>query len=185
MKTLQLSQNHLYYLRIHPQFVSNVLPILESIICAKGNQLVHIQLPKSCRVEKSYTLSRFLRRFDEALKRRRFECTKMTARAVYNTACEEEVCGVGGDGNYRLVEWKEGWAYYGLMAFTCYACEKSICLTCNHSWCHISFCEYCEKFYCKDCNEVYDCEGRNCPIMNSAGFQQDTSCRACNVVKEW
>jgi len=58
-----------------PISASVVVPILDSIIGTEGNSLVHVQLPKKWRMERSNILTQFLVRFDRELNRRRFECS--------------------------------------------------------------------------------------------------------------
>ena len=157
-----------------PISVSAVVPILDSIIGAEGNSLVHVQLPKKWRLERAEVLTQFLRRFDRELNRRRFECSKSWCEEV----CERS-------NRFQLVQWgeggEEGWErrFYGMNTITCYQCKRNFCHSCGET-CEIGFCSCCEKFCCRDCNLVLYCEGRSCPAP-----YQPSSCGACAHVKNW
>jgi len=160
-----------------PISVTVVVPILNSIIERNNNVLVHVQLPKKWRIERSNLLTRFLQRFDRQLNSHRYLCS----------GCEDgEVC-QRYENEYELVYWGQGvhndtgWLQlqYGTVSLSCYECEKNFCFGCEQQ-CHFSFCRTCDKYYCNDCNYVNHCQGNNCTKP-----YQPSSCRGCNVVKNW
>jgi len=53
-----------------------VVPILNSIVEREDNSLVHIQLPKKWRDERSNVLTQFLERFDRLSNERRYQCSR-------------------------------------------------------------------------------------------------------------
>ena len=58
-----------------PISVSEVVPILNSIIEREDNVFEHVQLPKKWRIERHDILTQFLERFDSVLSGRRYQCT--------------------------------------------------------------------------------------------------------------
>jgi len=160
-----------------PISVSIVVPILNSIIEREDNVLVHVQLPKKWRVERSDVLTRFLQRFDIVLTRRRCECSRC-----------DRIC----EGDWRqdyeslfnkLVHWQEcrfkGYERYGMVAMSCFQCKENFCLRCGWNGEGASYCMRCEKFYCQGCNAVEHCEG-NCTTCHQA-----STCAVCNTFKWW
>ena len=145
-----------------------VVPILDSIISTEGNSLVHVQLPKKWRQERSDILTQFLERFDSELNSRKIRCSKLG-----QTYRCEEIC--QGKEYYSLVTSTEG--DYGMISFSCYQCKKSFCGNCSDYYSVLHRCDNCEKVYCEECNMVEYCDG-GCS-------EQPRSCRACNVVKCW
>ena len=170
-----------------PISASITVPILNSIIEREDNSLVHIQLPKKWRIERSDVLTQFLQRFDRVLTERRYPCTRPAG--IGNPACEE-ICEPvdnfpDGPAPYTLVTWQEHEAFryerYGMVAMSCYQCKKNFCGACEWNAGGINFCLCCEKFYCQECNDVEHCQGApNCPRNHQA-----TSCKVCNVFKVW
>ena len=139
-----------------PISAAAVIPILTSILNTQGNSLVHVQLPKKWRVERSDILTQFLERLDRMLNERRFQCSKG--------------CGIcEGSEDYALVDQRRG-----VIDMTCYQCMKHFCFYCIED-CEIQFCKCCEKVYCNDCNKVVWCE--RC--------YEDTSCKVCDNLKSW
>jgi len=138
-----------------PISVAVVIPILENIMNKKGNSLIHVQLPKKWRVERSVILVQFLERLDRMLNERRFQCSKG--------------CGVcEGSEDFPSVNQRRG-----VIDITCYQCMKNFCFGCFEN-CEIDQCKCCEKVYCNDCNKVHWCE-----VCSKA------SCKACDVVNVW
>jgi len=133
-----------------------VIPILNSILNTQGNSLVHVQLPKKWREERSDVLTQFLARFDRMLNERRFQCSKG--------------CGIcEGNEGFQLANQRDG-----VIDITCYQCMENFCFGCFEN-CEIDQCKCCEKVYCSGCNKVEWCE-----------MCGDTmTCRACDVVKVW
>jgi len=132
-----------------------VIPILTSILNTQGNSLVHVQLPKKWRVERSNILRQFLERLDRVLNQRRFQCSKG--------------CGIcEGSEDFPSVNQRRG-----VIDITCYQCMKNFCFGCFEN-CEIDQCKCCEKVYCNDCNKVHWCE-----VCSKA------SCKACDVVNVW
>ena len=169
-----------------PISAADVVPILDSIIGAEGNELVHVQLPKKWRVERSDILTQFLRRFDREMHIKRFVCSM----SMCDDICEEEL-----DERNRpaptprydeipLVGWREdryvGDLVYGMTSFACYVCKKKFCGGCGLWDFANSFCRCCEKFYCQECCNVNHCQGNNC-----SGPNQPSSCEECDIVKSW
>lgn len=152
-----------------PISVADVVPILESIIGAEGNSLVHIQLPKKWRVERGNVLTPFLGRFDRALQGRRLVCS--------GSQCEN-IC--EGDDNYPLLDWQEGAG--GISLSICYQCMKHYCVECQDNFGMMCSCTCCEKSFCEDCSMVNYCQGDGCL---EEGDHQCTSCEGCDVVKCW
>ena len=139
-----------------PISASVVIPILNSILNTQGNSLVHVQLPKKWREERSDVLTQFLARFDRMLNERRFQCSKG--------------CGIcEGNEGFQLANQRDG-----VIDITCYQCIKHFCIGCIEN-CEINFCKCCEKVYCDDCNNVVWCE--RC--------YEDTSCKVCDALKSW
>ena len=155
-----------------PIDVSVVVPILDSIINTEGNSLVHVQLPKKWRQERSDMLTNFLERFDIAFDRRRIECSKSECDKICqrNENDETELA------LYGLALYGR---FYGINTITCYQCMKKICHSCYDD-CVTGFCCTCEKFYCNSCIQVLYCEGGDCSTS-----YQPSSCVRCNVVKGW
>ena len=152
-----------------PLSVDAVVPILDSVIGREGNALVHIQLPKKWREEKSGILSSFLERFDGALNSRRFHCSLPSC---------EQTC--QGRADSPLVPWEDRDDWYGMTSITCFQCQKHFCKVCGDDNMMLDFCKCCEKFYCQDCSMVEYCQGSNC-----SSAEQPASCKFCGVVKYW
>lgn len=143
-----------------------VIPILESILNTEGNSLVHVQLPKKWREERSGLLSNFVENMDRVLNIRRIPCSG--AR-----------CGIcEGDDLYPLIEKHDQHPQYGINTITCYQCMKHYCSGCFRN-CLIDMCQCCEKVYCNDCNKVDWCD--ECNVNNN----RTTSCRACDALQVW
>ena len=159
-----------------PISVELVVPILNSIVEREDNVLVHVQLPKKWRMERSNILTRFLQRFDEVLNGRRYSCSG---------CADGEIC-KRYENEYELVYWGQDWLHnevnvetYGTVSLSCYLCEKNFCGICEYN-CEFSFCKTCEKYYCQECNDVNYCQGADCPSPH-----QPSSCPACGIVKGW
>jgi len=138
-----------------------VIPILENILNTENNSLIHVQLPKKWREERSDLLTQFLQRFDRMLNERRLQCSKGCG------VCE----GREDEDDFQLVD-----QLNGVIIFTCYQCMKHFCSSCYMDNYEIDFCKCCEKVYCVDCNEVNLCD----PCQGDVA-----SCKACDVVKVW
>jgi len=150
-----------------PISVSDVVPILNSILDMEGNSLVHVQLPKKWRNERSAELTQFLERFETVLDRNRPQCS----HSYCHKMCE------GNDS--PSITWGEGrWIgysrFYGTPSLTCSQCMKSYCFTCYDTGV-IDFCKDCERFYCEDCTATPYCSG-TCNLA---------SCKVCDSVKVW
>ena len=102
------------------------MPILNSIIEREDNVLVHVQLPKKWRIERSDVLTQFLQSFDRLLNSRRYQCSN--CEGICETRNDD-------DGDYHLVCWNEERAYdierYGMVAVSCYLCKKNFCGVCE------------------------------------------------------
>ena len=134
-----------------------VIPILENIINTENNSLIHVQLPKHWREERTDIFIQFLERFDRMLNERRLQCSKG--------------CGVcEGSEYFPLVDQRRG-----VITITCYQCMKHLCSRCHENY-EIDFCKCCEKVYCVDCNEVDTCQECRGNVA---------SCKVCDVVKVW
>lgn len=109
-----------------PISVELVVPILNSIIEREDNVLVHVQLPKKWRIERSDVLTQFLQSFDRLLNSRRYQCSN--CEGICETRNDD-------DGDYHLVCWNEERAYdierYGMVAVSCYLCKKNFCGVCE------------------------------------------------------
>ena len=154
-----------------PISVDAVVPILESIISEDLYKLVHVQLPKKWRVEKSDILTTFLQNFDTVLQVRKIQCSGSN----FGEACDTRV----GNFNDPLVEWQQNSYEYGHLNFSCYKCRKNFCNVCRDNSC-VDFCKTCEKYICQHCSTVEYCQGSNCSTP-----EQPASCKFCNVVKCW
>ena len=152
-----------------PISVSTIVPILDSIIGAEGNSLVHVQLPKKWREERSNILTQFLQRFDTKLNDRRLECSKHPA----------EICEGSDEYELALVYWQDDDVCYGMTGLTCYECKNNFCLSCYENG-NFNICRICEKWYCEDCKIVAHCQGGNCSTS-----YQPSSCEICDVMKNW
>ena len=134
-----------------------VIPILDNILNTENNSLIHVQLPKHWREERTDIFIQFLERFDRMLNERRLQCSKG--------------CGVcEGSRYFPLVDQQRG-----IITITCYQCMKHLCSSCHQNY-EIDFCKCCEKMYCVDCNEVNLCEACRGNVA---------SCKVCDVVKVW
>ena len=143
-----------------------VVPILNSIIERENNSLVHVQLPKKWRDEKSNILTQFLQRFDRLLNSRRYPCSRCAR------ICDSD--------DYQLVYWQEGinpyiTDRYGMVAMSCYLCKKNLCGICEQNCEGTDFAMCCDKYYCQECNEVEYCQG-NCTSVHQA-----TTCTKCDA----
>ena len=157
-----------------PISVELVVPILNSIVEREDNVLVHVQLPKKWRIERSNALTQFLQRFDRVLNARRYQCSN----------CGENCEGFEND-FYQLVNWQrhmhKGYERYGTVALSCYLCKKNFCGSCEYNCEGADFCcMSCEKYYCQECNAVVFCEGMNCTT-----FHQAFTCAVCDEFKKW
>jgi hypothetical protein len=153
-----------------------VVPILNSIIGREDNVLVHVQLPKKWRVERSDILTQFLQRFDRQLNNRRYPCSKPECDGSCEDLFED-------DTDYQLVCWQEhrhkGYEQYGTVAMSCYLCKKNFCGGCDWDGDGARFAMCCDKFYCDECNAVYSCQG-DCTTVHQA-----TTCNVCDVFTWW
>lgn len=175
-----------------------VVPILNNILDTVGNSLVHAQLPKKWRVERPDILTIFLLKLNISLKSRNIHCRNNSeiregfyewCRKICMPNEENSFVGWRYDGSYER--------YYGIVDFTCSMCKGSICLSCQDTDpADLGFCECCEKYYCDNCSKVNYCQGNRCVVLTgirdprTGGIfvddqNQKTSCRFCNVVKEW
>ena len=156
-----------------PISVSAVVPILDSIVGTEGNSLVHVQLPKKWREERSNILTQFLQRFDTKMNDRRLECSWV--------GCEQVCEGTTDEFPFQMVQWREEGLqerYYGMITITCYQCMENVCHNCYRD-CRIHICKCCEKWYCEDCTTINCCQG------NCRRSDQRTSCEICDVVQCW
>ena len=151
-----------------PISVSDIVPILNSILDMEDNSLIHVQLPKKWRNERSAELTSFLERFETVLDRNRPQCS--------NSNCDK-LC----EGNDSpSITWGEGrWTgyerFYGTPSITCAQCMKSFCFSC-YEGSAIDFCKDCERFYCQDCDATPFCTISECNVA---------SCKICDSVKVW
>ena len=152
-----------------------VVPILNTIINSENNSLDHVQLPKQWRIERSDILTQFLQRFNRQLNERRYPCSKLECDEICEDLFEGEYT------DYQFVCWQEhrhkGYERYGMIALSCYQCNKNLCGFCEWNNEGAEYCTYCEKFYCHECNNVDYCQG--CTTVQAA------SCAVCNKIKLW
>jgi len=151
-----------------------VVPILESIISTKENELVHVTLPKKWRVEKSAILTNFLQKFGRVLVDREIDC------CGYNC---EKICGAArtrsGAGSALVCPDVANVNQYGLVTFACSGCDRKYCTGCRDFQLY-NFCEVCEKFFCEYCADMNWCDGEGCNTRLR-------TCRDCapNALTSW
>ena len=132
----------------------DVLPILDSIVAAKENDLKFIMLPKTWRDVKTSELTQFLGRYNQLLVSREPECEK----------CFAELNSAESRG---MVVNDHDSEDFGIQSYCCNMCMKNYCYECEKEFKEegsvfttqlLANCENCEKDYCGDCVPMDYCD---------------------------
>ena len=149
-----------------------VIPILDSIIAAKGTALKHVQLPMVWRENKSAKLTAFLGRFDETLCRRPFTCVE---------------CDSTHTANYWIHLNSSLWGQQNKICFDCtknfcITCEPGFCRDCNKQFCDNCCdkkkCDSCSSLVCERCEDIDPCE--QCGDIFCENCMQTLLCECCD-----